>query len=451
MKIKYLTDACIVIEHEGKKLLCDPWLSESICYGGLYHYPPIDIDINDYLDVDCIYISHIHEDHLDSETLKHFSKEIPIVIHSYEEKHVFNRLKGMGFINIYELKHKTKFEVAPKFTIEVLAADNCDPAICFKFFGCQVSQLYEHSLQIDSMAVIQGGDYVVVNTNDCPYELSHTMNPYILEQYKKVDFLMTSYNAASPYPQSFDNFTDDEKLVEKEKVRQKCLDRAVSYCKDLQPKYVLPFAAQMVLGGENVDLNAYRAVTPLENVKAELGLKLIQKNINTIIVQLNSEDFFDLSTGEESEDFKPLTDAERNVYYNDILRKKEYLFLQKKYFVSFEERHSLIDELKIAQSRMNYKMKEVYYDLKINTTIYLDVGQDFLYEIPLDGREVSVVKDGDFKEPYLKLTLEYSLLKMILNRQAHWNNAELGGFITYYRKPNIFDRAVHHVISYLHT
>lgn len=451
MKVKYLTDACIVIEFEGKKLLCDPWLSESICYGGLYHYPPINIDINDYIDVDCIYISHIHEDHLDAETLMHFSKEIPIVIHSYEEKHVFNRLKGMGFTNINELKHKTTFEIAPKFTIEVLAADNCDPAICYKFFGCQVSQLYEHSLQIDSMAVIQGGDYVVVNTNDCPYELSHTMNPYILEKYKKVDFLMTSYNAASPYPQSFENFTDVEKIVEKEKIRLKCLDRAVSYCKDLQPNYVLPFAAQMVFGGENVDLNAYRAVTPLENVKVELGNKLNQKEINTVIIQLNSEEFFDMSTGKESAKFKPLTDEERDIYYNSILRVKKYLFHQEKYFVPYEERQSLVHELKIAQTRMNYKMKEVYYDLKINTTLYIDVGQDFLYEVPLDGREVRTVKDSDFKEPYLKLTLEYSLLKMILNRQAHWNNAELGGFITYYRKPNTFDRAVHHVISYLHT
>lgn len=450
MKVRYLTDACIVIEYGGKKLLCDPWLSESICYGGLYHYPPIDIDINDYLDVDCIYISHIHEDHLDAETLQHFSKEIPIVIHSYEEKHVYNRLKSMGFTNIYELKHKTKFEIAPKFTIEILAADNCDPAICFKFFGCQVSQLYQHSLQIDSMAVVQGGDYVVVNTNDCPYELSHTMNPYILKQYQKVDFLMTSYNAASPYPQSFENFTDAEKIVEKEKIRQKCLDRAVKYCKDLQPKYVLPFAAQMVLGGENVDLNEYRAVTPLENVKKELGNKLMKENINTVIVQLNSQDFFDLSTGKESADFKPLSETERQIYYNNVLRKKVYLFNKKEYFVPIENRSNLIEELKIAQSRMNFKMKEVYYDLKIATTLYIDVDQEYIYEIPLDGREVRTIKNGSFKEPYVKLTLEYSLLKMILYRQAHWNNAELGGFITYSRKPNTFDRAVHHVISYLH-
>lgn len=451
MKVRYLTDACIVIEYEGKKLLCDPWLSESICYGGLYHYPPIDININDYLDVDCIYISHIHEDHLDAETLQHFSKEIPIVIHSYEEKHVYNRLKGMGFTNIYELKHKTKFEIAPKFTIEVLAADNCDPAICFKFFGCQVSQLYEHSLQIDSMAVIQGGDYVVVNTNDCPYELSHTMNPYILEQYKKVDFLMTSYNAASPYPQSFENFTDDEKSAEKEKIRQKCLDRAVNYCKDLHPEYILPFAAQRVIGGKNYKLNKFTATTPLEVLEKELSIKLEKNDQFSKVILLNSKSFFDLETKTSSSKFRPPTAEEREEYLKSVIGINPYLFELPEYKVKVENQINLIEKFKVAQMRMLKKMDEVYYGMKIDTVLYIDAHQDYIYKIPLNGESVSTVDRSNMKEPYLKLTLDYSLLNMILERKAHWNNAEFGSFITYLRKPNIFDRAAHHVISYLHT
>ncbi|WP_369380996.1 MBL fold metallo-hydrolase [Lysinibacillus fusiformis] len=451
MKVRYLTDACIVIEYKGKKLLCDPWLSESICYGGLYHYPPIDIDINNYLDVDCIYISHIHEDHLDAETLQYFSKEIPIVIHSYEEKHVYNRLKSIGFTNIYELKHKTKYEIAHKFTIEVLAADNCDPAICFKFFGCKVSQLYENSLQIDSMAVIQGGDYVVVNTNDCPYELSHTMNPYILKQYRKVDFLMTSYNAASPYPQSFENFTDAEKIVEKEKIRQKCLDRAVKYCEDLKPEHIFPFAAQRVIGGKNYKLNKYTATTPLEELESELSLKLDKANQSVKVVLLNSQSYFNLETKTSSCEFMPPTAMEREEYLKNIIGTKPYLFELPEYVIDKGNQGNLLEKFKVAQMRMKKKMDEVYYGMKIETVLYIDAFQDYIYKIPLNGEPVSTVCRSEMKEPYLKLTLDYSLLNMILDRKAHWNNAEFGSFISYLRKPNTFDRAVHHVISYLHT
>ncbi|MGE7931973.1 MBL fold metallo-hydrolase [Viridibacillus arvi] len=448
MKVQYITDACVLIEYKNKKIICDPWLSESVCYGGLYHYPEIHIDLRDYLEVDCIYISHIHEDHLDTATLQYYSKDIPIIIHCYEEKHVLNKLKSLGFNNIVELGHKNEYEIGKDFTIEILAADNCDPLICHKFFGCQVSQLYEKSLQIDSLAVIKGGEYVVVNTNDCPYELSFPMNSYINQKYRNVDLLMTSYNGASPYPQCFDNFTSDEKIVEKEKIRKKCLNRLVSYCRDLKPSYVLPFAAQSVIGGQMYYLNKYTATTPFEAIETTVEKLLKENKIKTKVTMLNSQSYFDLNTNQKSEEFNPPTKEERENYIENILGKKEYTFqLEQDKNV---ERENLLYKIELAQKRMNKKMIEVYHDMKIDTNLYIDAHQGYLYKVPMNGEQCSIVDTNNMKEPFLRITLDYSLLNLILDRKAHWNNAELASLLRYYRQPNIFERSVHHMISYLH-
>ena len=58
-----------------------------------------------------------------------------------------------------------------KTKISVYAADNCDPKICGRMFGC-ISGEINGSMQIDSLCVINDGNHILVNTNDCPYEIA---------------------------------------------------------------------------------------------------------------------------------------------------------------------------------------------------------------------------------------------------------------------------------------
>ena len=78
MRVKYINSATVIIESGGIKVLCDPWLLDGAYYGSWCHYPPLEINLEHYFNVDYIYISHIHPDHLHLETLKHFPKNIPI-------------------------------------------------------------------------------------------------------------------------------------------------------------------------------------------------------------------------------------------------------------------------------------------------------------------------------------------------------------------------------------
>lgn len=445
MKITYLTDACVLIESNGKKLLCDPWLSESACYGALYHYPRLIIDVEKYLDVDYIYISHIHEDHLDVDTLKKVNKNIPIYIMNYFEKPVLNRLKTLGFHNVIELNHKEKTILHDDFSLEILAADDCDPIICHKFFGCQVSGAYEKTLQIDSLAIISNKEHVVVNTNDCPYELSRTMNPYILSNYNKIDFLLTSYNAASPYPQCFENFDAKEKLAEREKIRLKCLERAFNYTKDLKPKYLLPFAAKMVIGGKNIALNKFVAKTPEWMLYDEIQIPLERMGLLTKLVLLNQGSTFNLITEKADAKYIPPSIEDYNKYLIEISSRK-YDYEHSDYVLVEED---LTRELQLALLNVKRKQLEVYPGMIINEKLYLKVHDNYLYELDFKNYTVNVVSKIT-QVPYLKMTLDYRILKLILERKMHWNNAEFGSFILYDRQPNIQNRTLHHIISYLH-
>ena len=76
-KFEYLGHAGWVIKNKDIKIVCDPWLNpEGTFFSSWYQFPRNDhIDLKSLVaDVDALYISHSHNDHLDSWTLNHFDK-----------------------------------------------------------------------------------------------------------------------------------------------------------------------------------------------------------------------------------------------------------------------------------------------------------------------------------------------------------------------------------------
>jgi UDP-MurNAc hydroxylase len=82
--------------------------------------------------------------------------------------------------------------------------------------------------------------------------------------------------------------------------------------------------------------------------------------------------------------------------------------------------------------------------------VYLDAGQDYYYRLPFDYNEsLQKITPEEVKEPYLRIKVDYPLMVRILDRKAHWNNAEIGSHLRYFRKPNEFVRTIHFLLSYL--
>ena len=61
IKVSYIYSACIIIETEDCKILCDPWFTEGIYDGSWFHFPKVDDPVKLIREVDFIYISHTHQ------------------------------------------------------------------------------------------------------------------------------------------------------------------------------------------------------------------------------------------------------------------------------------------------------------------------------------------------------------------------------------------------------
>jgi UDP-MurNAc hydroxylase len=80
MKLLNIGGATAIVEHNGKRILFDPWMDDGIFHGSWYHYPPAQVGIEDLGKLDYIYISHIHEDHCSAGTIKHLNPDAEIIV-----------------------------------------------------------------------------------------------------------------------------------------------------------------------------------------------------------------------------------------------------------------------------------------------------------------------------------------------------------------------------------
>jgi len=213
MDIEFIKSATVVVRDGDTEVLCDPWLIDGAYYGSWAHQPPVKADLTDLNAVDYIYVSHIHPDHSHKETFDNFDTDIPVVIHDFQFDFLKDNIERMGF-DVIELPHNKRTHLAGDLHINILAADNCDPEACGSYFGCDwlddSSDGYGSS-QIDTMAAFDNGSTTLVNINDCPFELSQPAARDIAQQYGEIDHLLLPYSGAGPYPQCFDNLSDEEK------------------------------------------------------------------------------------------------------------------------------------------------------------------------------------------------------------------------------------------------
>ena len=66
----------------------------------------------------------------------------------------------MGF-KVIELENNKNVQLSDKIKIKIIAADNCDPMLCFKHIGCADLSVKNGSQQIDTLCVIDDGNEVL--------------------------------------------------------------------------------------------------------------------------------------------------------------------------------------------------------------------------------------------------------------------------------------------------
>ena len=77
MKFTVVSHACLYIEHEGIKLLIDPWIIGSCYWRSWWNYPEVTKNLIKKIKPTHIYITHLHWDHFHGPPLRKLHKKIP--------------------------------------------------------------------------------------------------------------------------------------------------------------------------------------------------------------------------------------------------------------------------------------------------------------------------------------------------------------------------------------
>jgi|SRR5579885_2075327 len=109
MKLTWIGHACILLQTTQANVIADPWLSDPIFGGSIFHVPPRKHSTSDLPHLDVICITHAHFDHFHEETLQKLNKDAIIVIPRSRIRPLPEELKILGFKRIVELTHWKSF------------------------------------------------------------------------------------------------------------------------------------------------------------------------------------------------------------------------------------------------------------------------------------------------------------------------------------------------------
>lgn len=448
MRVTYLESAAVLVEDDTTKVLCDPWLVDGAYYGSWAHYPEPEFEPEDFNDVDYIYISHVHPDHFDPATLERMDTDIPVLIHDYRWDYLKDAIEGLGF-EVTELPHGERVHLKDGMHINILAADGCEPELCGNFFGCS---WYDKdadnigSTQVDSMAVIDNGEYTIVNTNDCPYPLAETTCKKITDAYGHIDLVCHQYSAAQFYPQSMAQYSHEKKIEERDRVIQEKHELAINFVDIFQPDYYLPFAGEYVLAGKLSHLNQYTANPPREQ-----AYEFFEANIDPEqhqCVFLNSGEHLNLETGSVSKEFEPVDQAEKQQYIDEVLSERIFDY-ETDPMPSIHELKGYVPE---AYESLETKREKIGFST--DTVVLIPLVDDVCLELTLNGDGYEYVTDvsTDDYDGYVMMDVDPRLLKRIFKgpHYAYWADVKIGSHISMRKEPDIYERGLYNCMSSFH-
>lgn len=418
MKITFISNACAIFESsKGTKILSDPWIVDGVFDGSWCHFHPLETKLQDLQEIDAIYVSHVHPDHFDDRFFN-FRKDIPIIVLDHGFNFLHKNLEKLGYQNLIKIKdNETKSFKDFKLTV-------FKPFSKHNFFeeNTKVGNL------IDSAIVFESDEQIVFNANDNSPNIEACK--FLKERFEKIDLAMMNYNNAGPYPSCFDNLSEEEKKDE----HFLNLERNINFLKEnikaLKPKNFMPFAGAYVIGGKRFKKNDYLGTTTWD----ECAKRLKETNeIEANIICLRENDTFDLTSSKSNREYKEIDVVKMKDYIESSLSKIDYPYEK-------DENPNLCTlqkDLEKSIELLKLRIKKI--NLKPDMTV----------SIFLNKKEIFVCMPESPKGK-LECRLDSRLLKRILHKDSHWNNAEIGCHIDFNRSPNYYSPDIHTMLQFLH-
>lgn len=420
---KFIANACgIFTGKNGTKILCDPWLIDGVFDGSWCHFPKLKSKPDDVKNVDAIYVSHLHPDHFDERYFL-FEKSIPLIVLDHEPNFLIKKLTALGYTNLIKIKNEETV-IFKEFHLTMFS-----PFTKHNFHDAAVGNL------IDSAILVTCDGVSVLNANDNTPSIESARA--LREKYGPITLAMLNYNAAGPYPSCFDNLLEVEKISENHRILERNFKHLKEIIDVMCPKFVLPFAGAYVIGGNLHHKNKYLGTTTWD----ECASWLIKNNLESNkIVLLRENDIFYINQGVSNNKYVPIDVVEMDRYIEEDLSQIKYPYQLE----DAPDKLQLIIDLEKASSAMRNRMDR--YRISSKFTVVLNVFSERYQIYPTFKPCI----ENEYVEPILECQLDERLLRNILDRKSHWNNAEIGAHISFNRRPNKYEPDLHTGLQFFH-
>jgi hypothetical protein len=436
MKITHLSNSFILIESQNVKICCDPWVG-SANYGGWHSFPEFEkSDLINYLkDFDIVYISHLHDDHLDTKFLKEsglYDKKF--IIKKFQYNTLYNRLKSIGANEIYELEPYDFFTYnGLKMSILPQMATN----------STDLDEDVEYDL--DTSFIVADQEIVFFNQVDNPYSLKdyEKLANWIELNYGKITISALMAGAASEYPQAFLNI---DRSSEKDRIVKSELNRLVYVLRILKPNYYFAAGGTYFIPGKLYKLNSFVALPNTVQIKNELNLN----NISTTFLELEGGKSVTIDSLNKAVISTTIQNTSNEMSIS-IENHKDDLY---DYELEVNEitLNSLIDIF--SSAKLNWEKELINKNIKIEQDIEfiiynkMQLNDDLVTICEEPIGELKLSNNIQDSKGLLKIHIDIRSMYLCLIRKKVWNGT-IGALCLFERTPNVFYPSVTFSLNYL--
>lgn len=431
-KISHYANSFISIEGNESSLVCDPWIGKT-SDNAWYSYPIYnDKEINKKIfNSKFIYISHLHCDHLDFETLRKFkNKNLTFLIKKFKNGTLKKRLSKISK-RIIEVEPFKKIKLNADFNIAII------PQILSNSNNLEDNINYD----LDTSIIVQSNKEKTIffNNVDTTIDLKilKKINQFVKKVFKKkIDIFCYALGAGSEYPQCFLNVNRNK---EKKRIVKESLNHLSKFIKYLKPEFFFPAGGTYVVYGKYFNLNQFLAKPSSIEVEKKL------KNLNCLTSNLIGGGSVSFNNNKISIIKK---NKSNNNFYNNFIKKVR----NKKYYY-FDKNNKIdlfyLDNLFLKAKENYFKILEKKGKIKTKWDIKFKIYKNFeiTKNCKLDNKKSKFLKTYTLKNFqkktkdifYLDCIIEYKLFKFLLLGKFPWNTSISGSTILFRRKPNKFN------------
>jgi hypothetical protein len=433
LTFKVINNATTII---NDNFIFDPWIYGNVFYKMWRPFPKPKFDKSKLKNIKYCFISHIHQDHWDMETIKYFKKNTKFFIPKIPYNNVIgNTLKKKNFLNVEYLDLGRWYKISNLFKISVIPPLNSEGAE-----GGRIELDDDNNIAIDTGLIInhiKDQSYHMLLGDNVPYDFQVYKKLYAHLKIESIFFPHNGY--ATDYPLCYDkfNYLQKRKLSNLKAIKTERV--FINFFKKIKPKIIIPFSAQFRLN--NLRDKQFIKVNDETFFHKDYYASRINKITGIDSAILYSEDKLIY----KNKKFKNIINSDyKSRRIDSNFKLKRLPFIKKTY------NNSLTNLLNIALLKYFERLKKYKINCNYNNLKFvIQISSKNFYIIDFKQKKVFKSKKN-LKNNFLKLKINKNNLLSILNKQIHINNCIVSFVFSWERKPNKYYKTFYNSLSFFH-